>query len=29
VTLQRTRAANDPDTGLQVVGFDITCKVKY
>jgi type IV pilus assembly protein PilN len=29
VTLQRTRAANDPDTGLQMVGFDITCKVKY
>ena len=29
VTLQRTRATNDPDTGLQVVGFDITCKVKY
>lgn len=29
VTLQRTRATNDPDTGLQVVGFDITCKVRY
>ncbi|MGB8224156.1 MAG: PilN domain-containing protein [Polyangiales bacterium] len=29
VTLQRTRAATDPDTGLQMVGFDITCKVKY
>ncbi len=29
VTLQRTRAASDPATGLQVVGFDITCKVKY
>ena len=29
VTLQRTRAASDPDTGLQVVGFDITCKVRY
>ena len=29
VTLQRTRATNDPDTGLQMVGFDITCKVKY
>jgi type IV pilus assembly protein PilN len=29
VTLQRTRAANDPETGLQMVGFDITCKVKY
>jgi len=29
VTLQRTRAANDPDTGLHMVGFDITCKVKY
>ena len=29
VTLQRTRAANDSDTGLQMVGFDITCKVKY
>jgi type IV pilus assembly protein PilN len=29
VTLQRTRAASDPDTGLQMVGFDITCKVKY
>lgn len=29
VTLQRTRAANDPDTGLQMVGFDITCKVRY
>ncbi len=29
VTLQRTRAASDPETGLQTVGFDITCKVKY
>ncbi|MDH4281476.1 MAG: PilN domain-containing protein [Myxococcales bacterium] len=29
VTLQRTRAAVDPDTGLQMVGFDITCKVRY
>ena len=29
VTLQRTRAANDSDTGLQMVGFVITCKVKY
>jgi type IV pilus assembly protein PilN len=29
VTLQRTRAANDPETGLPMVGFDITCKVKY
>ena len=29
VTLQRTRAANDSETGLQVVGFDITCKVRY
>lgn len=29
VTLQRTRAASDPDTGLEMVGFDITCKVKY
>ena len=29
VTLQRTRAASDPDTGLQMVGFDVTCKVKY
>ena len=29
VTLQRTRAANDPETGLQMVGFDITCKVRY
>jgi len=29
VTLQRTRAASDPDTGLQMVGFDITCKVRY
>jgi type IV pilus assembly protein PilN len=29
VTLQRTRAVNDPDTGLQMVGFDITCKVRY
>jgi len=29
VTLQRTRAATDPDTGLPMVGFDITCKVKY
>ena len=24
-----TVAASDPDTGLQMVGFDITCKVKY
>ncbi len=29
VTLQRTRSAKDSDTGLQMVGFDITCKVKY
>ena len=29
VTLQRTRAASDLDTGLQMVGFDITCRVKY
>ena len=29
VTLQRTRAAADPDTGLQMVGFDVTCKVNY
>jgi type IV pilus assembly protein PilN len=29
VTLQRTRAASDPDTGLQMVGFDVTCQVKY
>jgi type IV pilus assembly protein PilN len=29
VTLQRTRAAVDPDTGLQMVGFDVTCRVKY
>lgn len=29
VTLQRTRAATDTDTGLTMVGFDITCKVKY
>ena len=29
VTLQRTRATNEPDTGLQMVGFDITCKVRY
>lgn len=29
VTLQRTRAVNDSETGLQMVGFDITCKVKY
>lgn len=29
VTLQRTRAASDRETGLQMVGFDITCKVKY
>ena len=29
VTLQRTRATSDPDTGLQMVGFDITCKVRY
>ena len=29
VTLQRTRAASDPDTGLQMVGFDLSCKVKY
>jgi type IV pilus assembly protein PilN len=29
VTLQRTHASNDTATGLQMVGFDITCKVKY
>ena len=29
VTLQRTRAASDPDTGIQMVGFDVTCKVNY
>ncbi|MGD8608095.1 MAG: PilN domain-containing protein [Myxococcales bacterium] len=29
VTLQRTRAASDPETGLATVGFDITCKVRY
>lgn len=29
VTLQRTRAASDPETGLGTVGFDITCKVRY
>ncbi len=29
VTLQRTRSAGDPETGLQMVGFDITCRVKY
>lgn len=29
VTLQRTRAAADTATGLQMVGFDITCKVRY
>ncbi|MFW2387663.1 MAG: PilN domain-containing protein [Polyangiales bacterium] len=29
VTLQRTHASNDPASGLQMVGFDITCKVKY
>ncbi|MBT8467584.1 MAG: PilN domain-containing protein [Myxococcales bacterium] len=29
VTLQRTRAATDMETGLSMVGFDITCKVKY
>jgi len=29
VTLQRTRSAVDPETGLQTVGFDITCRVKY
>jgi len=29
VTLQRTRVAKDPETGLEMVGFDITCKVKY
>jgi type IV pilus assembly protein PilN len=29
VTLQRTRASVDPGTGLQMVGFDITCRVKY
>ncbi len=29
VTLQRTRAASDSATGLQMVGFDITCKVRY
>ena len=29
VTLQRTHASNDGETGLQMVGFNITCKVKY
>jgi type IV pilus assembly protein PilN len=29
VTLQRTRAAADPETGLLLVGFDVTCKVNY
>ncbi len=29
VTLQRTRAASDPETGIQLVGFDVTCKVNY
>lgn len=29
VTLQRTRAATDSESGLSMVGFDITCKVKY
>ncbi len=29
VTLQRTRSAKDSDTGLQMVGFDITCRVRY
>ena len=29
VTLQRTRSAVDPETSLQTVGFDITCRVKY
>jgi type IV pilus assembly protein PilN len=29
VTLRRTRAVKDSDTGLQMVGFDITCRVKY
>lgn len=29
VTLQRTRSVIDPETGLQTVGFDITCRVKY
>ena len=29
VTLQRTREASDPETGLQMVGFDLSCKVKY
>ncbi|MGB3051991.1 MAG: PilN domain-containing protein [Polyangiales bacterium] len=29
VTLQRTRAATDSETTLPMVGFDITCKVKY
>ncbi|MGB5809082.1 MAG: PilN domain-containing protein [Polyangiales bacterium] len=29
VTLQRTRSALDPETGLQTVGFNITCRVKY
>ncbi|MEM8605647.1 MAG: PilN domain-containing protein [Myxococcota bacterium] len=29
VTLQRTRSASDPETGLQTVGFDITCRVRY
>ena len=29
VTLQRTRAAVDPETGIQLVGFDVTCRVNY
>ncbi len=29
VTLQRTRSSVEPETGLQTVGFDITCRVKY
>jgi len=29
VTLQRTRSAVEPETGLQTVGFDITCRVRY
>ena len=29
VTLQRTRSTVDDETGLQMVGFDITCRVQY
>ncbi len=29
VTLQRTRAVADRETGIQMVGFDITCRVNY